>query len=203
MLLLVPERKRDFETPLTDAEVEKLTDAFAQRIGQRVREIRQMLDLTVDDLARYGINLSTSSRVENGRLNLTAKTVVRFAAALGVRPWEFYVPAEASELRPKRGRSARPSDKQVTDGAKRFRKQIGKRVRSLRRLQGMSIMTLAALSGLTERAIELLEAGDANLRASTAVRIADAIGVQPHELFLPTEQSGIRLSSERSEDEDA
>lgn len=203
MLPAMTLRKEEIETPLSEAEVEVLTNAFARRIGQRIRELREMLGMSFSDIGRYGINRSTASRIENGLLNLTAKTTVRFAAVLGVRPWELYVPTESSELRPKKGRSAWASDEQIEKAAHAFRKQIGKRVRSLRRLQGLSIMNLAALGGLSQDVIEQVEDGVTNLRASTAIRLADAIGVQPHELFLPTEQSGIRPSSKRTEDDDA
>jgi len=194
--------KPHFDLPLSDVEAEQLTTAFAKRVGVRIRELREMVGLSLTDVAELGINRSTSSLIENGRLNLTAKTAVRFAAVLGVRPWELYVPKEASELRPRRGRSALPSSVQIESAARAFRKQIGKRVRSLRTLQGMSILTLSDLSGMSERTLDHIEDGITNLRASTAIRLADAIGVQPHELYLPTEQSGIRLSS-RGGDSDA
>mgnify|MGYP000170941554 FL=1 len=193
--------KPEYDIFLTDEEVERRTTAFARRVGARVRELREMLEMTADDMARYGINRSTVSRVENGHLNLTAKTAVRFAIVLGVRPWELYAPSETSELRPKRGRSARPTASAVLDGSKRFRRQIGGRVRSLRAMQGISPIALSELAGVTLSTIIDVERAASNLRSSTAVRLADAIGVQPHELYLPTEQSGIRLAAPGEGDE--
>ena len=81
--------------------------------------------------------------------------------------------------------------------------EIGRRIRALRTLQDMSVLALATFSGIVESTVLHLESGEGNVRASTAVRLADAIGVHPHELFLPTEQSGIQPSSRDPDGDDA
>ena len=84
-----------------------------------------------------------------------------------------------------------------------FREHIGARIRELRALQGMSLLALETFSGIAQTALGNIEAGRVNIRASTAVRIADAIGLHPHELYLPTERSGIQPRSDAAEDEHA
>jgi transcriptional regulator with XRE-family HTH domain len=200
----MPVSKPEIDAPLSDEETQRLTDAFMKRIGARIRELREEQGHGFTSLAEeHGINRSQICRVENGLQNLTAWTAVRIAAALGVRPWDFYVPPEVSELRPKRRRRRRPSQDELDKAARDFQKQIGARVRALRDLQGMSLMTLETFSGVAGWTLQHIESGKANIRASTAIRIADAIGVQPHELYIPTEQSGIRPASRSAEDDDA
>jgi transcriptional regulator with XRE-family HTH domain len=196
--------KTGIDAPLSDEETERLTDAFMKRIGARIRELREMQGHSFTSFAdEHGINRSQICRVENGQQNLTAWTAVRIASALGVRPWDFYVPRELSDLRPKRRRRSPPSPAELDKASRAFQKQIGTRVRALRDLQGMSLMTLETFSGVAGWTLQNIESGKANPRASTAIRIADAIGVQPHELYIPTEQSGIRPTARPDEDDDA
>lgn len=191
------------DAPLTDEEVQQLLTPFMQRVGARVRAIREAQGLTMTALQdEHGLNLSQSSRIENGKYNLTLWTAVRLGAALGVRPWQFYLPPDQDLPRPRRRRRSRPSDEALEKAAAKFRKHIGARVRELRQLQGMSQLALASFAGVPDYAVRNLEAGRVNIRASTAIRLADAIGVHPHELYIPTEQSGIRPHAGDAADHD-
>ncbi|HJL20080.1 MAG TPA: helix-turn-helix transcriptional regulator [Sandaracinaceae bacterium LLY-WYZ-13_1] len=195
-------RKEQYDGPLTNEEVKRLAEVFVRRVGARIREFREMHGLSIATVRdEHGINVSQLSRIENGKMNLTTKTAVRLAKILGVQPWDFYVPRElAPDLRPKRRRRTPPSDESLERAHQAFQKQIGSRVRELRELQGMSLMSLEAFSGIDVPKLRMVEAGKANIRASTAIRLADAIGVQPHELYIPAEQSGIRLRSGDTDD---
>ena len=191
----MPEFKPEVIGPLPEAEVKRLNRVLLKRVGARVREFREGHELTATAFSQVsGFDVSTISHVESGRMNLTAKTIVRLALALGVEPWDLYVPRDiAPDLKPTRHRQRPPTDSVIEREKRRFLKQIGRRVRELRQLQGMSLMSLENFSGFQNTALCEIEAGKSNVRTSTVVRLADAIGVQPHELYIPSEQSGIQL----------
>lgn len=55
------------------------------KLGKRIREERLRLGLTQEDLAEYSnISLTYMGRVERGERNMTVKTLVNIANALGV-----------------------------------------------------------------------------------------------------------------------
>lgn len=191
------------DTPLTPAEVSRLADVFVARIGQRVREFRDMQGLTLLDLkTEHGINIGQLSRIERGKQNLTTKTAVRLAFALGVEPYQLYVPPEVADPHPPRRRRPCPSPAALAEATRAFRAQVGRRIKELRDLQGMSLMTLEGLTGMLGIDLRNIEEGKKNIRATTAIRLADAIGVYPHELYLPREQSGIRAKNPPSAQEE-
>lgn len=73
-----------------------------------------------------------------------------------------------------------------------FRQQVARRIRSLCELQGISRAGLHEFSGVCSETLIAIDTATANIRASTAVRIADAIGVHTYELYIPSELSGIQ-----------
>ena len=165
-------------------------------MGARIAELRHQRGYTQQRVSReHAWNPSQISRVEAGKVNFTLRTLCRVAAFLDVRPWEPTVPREQSELaleeRPTMPRM--PSKEERVEEAFVFQKQVGGRVRELRTLQGMTLQTLEAFTGIERPTLMKIEKGDYNVRASTVVRLAEAIGVYPHELYIPREQSGIRL----------
>jgi transcriptional regulator with XRE-family HTH domain len=59
----------------------------ARILGERVRELRQKLAVSQDDVANLaGINVSNYGKIERGLSNPTFHTVVRIAVVLGVDP---------------------------------------------------------------------------------------------------------------------
>lgn len=184
------------DDPLSPEEADRLTTAFVRRVGARVRELRNMLGVSLADVhEEHGINNNVLSRIERGQHNITIHTAVRVAFALGVRPYELFVPRETSQIRLRERPPKAPSEEALEKAQQEARRRFGARVRELRGLQGMSLMMLHAFSGIDQATIQLIEAGKRNARASTAVRFADAIGVYPHELYIPHEQSGVRVKS--------
>ncbi|HJL14534.1 MAG TPA: helix-turn-helix transcriptional regulator [Sandaracinaceae bacterium LLY-WYZ-13_1] len=184
--------------PLPAAEIKRRTDLLLARIGERVGEFREMHELNRSGLAHVaGLDPSVITHIESGRMNITARTAVKLTVALGLEPWDLHVPRElAPDLKPKHRRHRPPSDAVLERHTRRFLKQIGRRVRALRQLQGMSMMTLEEFTGFTNSSLSNIEGGKANISTAIAVRLAEAIGVQPHELYVPTEQSGIREKNE-------
>ena len=82
-VLDTPEKKRDYKKfyTLFDGQIE---NEYLEELGQKVRRTRQIVGLTQDELAkRVRTNKSTISRLENGNQNLTTKTLLRIATALG------------------------------------------------------------------------------------------------------------------------
>lgn len=190
----VGEFKHEVVGPLSKAEVSRLNRVLLKGVGERVREFREVHELSQTELSRIsGLDLSVVHHIENGRMNITAQTAVKLALALGMEPWDLYVPRElAPDLRPKHHRQRPPSDTVLKRETRRLLKQIGRRVRELRQLQGMSLMTLEEFTGFSSARLSDIEAGKPNLTTSAVLRLAEAIGVQPHELYVPTEQSGIQ-----------
>lgn len=190
--------KRDFARPLSAEEVEHQVGLFLSRVGARVRELRTAQDIRSADIQEeHGIGISRVSDMENGKANITIRSAVRLAVALGVEPWDFFIPADDNPIQPKPSKRARLTSAQEKKAVKAFQQQFGARVRELRELQGMSLLALESLSGIDQTALSKIEVGSANIRASTAIQLADAIGVQPHELYIPSERSGIRPKRRR------
>jgi len=189
---------------LTEEELQRIVTRFMKTVGARMRELRQMQGLSIQNIRDlHGIHTSQTSRIETGQQNLTAWTAVKFAYVLGVRPWDFYLPREdAPSLEPRRHDRPLPSKAELEEDATAFRRQIGKRIRSLRTLQGMTGAALSEFAGIDPQLLNLIEIGKSNIRASTAIRLADAIGVFPHELYIPREMSGIRPRTDDAGDND-
>jgi transcriptional regulator with XRE-family HTH domain len=77
-------------------------------VGRRISEIRGGLGLTQEQVAeRLGVTLKGYQFIERGVQNLTIKTMVRVASALGVRTAELFAAPASREVRrgrpPKRG----------------------------------------------------------------------------------------------------
>jgi transcriptional regulator with XRE-family HTH domain len=75
--------------------------------------------------------------------------------------------------------------------------RIGARIRELRRLQGLTLVVMSEFTGIDQPTLSNIEAGKYNLTIKTANRVARALGVHLHELFIPREQSGIRAKPKR------
>lgn len=58
--------------------------------GERLRELRKQVGISQEELAhRAGLDRTYVSSCERGRRNLTLECIVKFAAALGVKPSEL------------------------------------------------------------------------------------------------------------------
>lgn len=80
-------------------------DALLVHIGSRIRELREMQNLSLPALEEFtGIANSELLRIENGKRNLTVKTADKIARAIGVHTYELFVPRERSAIRPKRAK---------------------------------------------------------------------------------------------------
>ena len=76
-------------------------------------------------------------------------------------------------------RAYRPMDLRPTD-EQEFLAALGRRVRHVRALRGMSRKVLAQVSGISERYIAQIEAGKGNVSIVLLLRLASAIhGSQP------------------------
>lgn len=66
-----------------------ITD-FTILVGKRIKEIRKLKKLSQEALGLItGINSADISKYESGKINLTFKTLLRFAVALQVHPREL------------------------------------------------------------------------------------------------------------------
>lgn len=70
--------------------------------------------------------------------------------------------------------------------------RMGERIAELRALQGLTLTMLEEFTGIDSRHLSRIERGMRNISVESAVRIADALGVQLHELFVPREMSEVR-----------
>ncbi|HJL14446.1 MAG TPA: helix-turn-helix transcriptional regulator [Sandaracinaceae bacterium LLY-WYZ-13_1] len=182
--------------PLPPAEeLDRIERVFMQRLGARIRELRLARGYTLLDLTEtHGLSKTWLSQAENGQEAVTARSAVRLAIAFDVEPYELYLEPAAEP--PPRAERKQPIPEALprtalTHRVAEFRAQIGRRIYDLRTIQGMSLDMIAELTGLDRKQLGFIEAGTSD-SAHSIVRIADAIGVMPHELYLPRDQSGIR-----------
>jgi len=64
--------------------------------GARLRELRHQLGFSQEELAfRCGLDRTYVSSCERGRRNLTLEAIVKFAAALGVKPSQLLLRIDA------------------------------------------------------------------------------------------------------------
>lgn len=78
-------------------------DVLLRAVGRRIGEIRRSAGLTQEQTAeRLGISVRAYGYIESGRENLTLRTMVAVAAALGVPVADLLLPPQTSEA--KRGR---------------------------------------------------------------------------------------------------
>ena len=80
-------------------------------IGRKVAELRAARGLTQEQLAEQaGIDPTYLQRIEGGRLNLTVRTLVLVAAALGCAPKDLFEPPQSREVK-----VGRPPRKKATE----------------------------------------------------------------------------------------
>jgi transcriptional regulator with XRE-family HTH domain len=86
-----------------DANVPEIPAEVVRDVGRKIAELRRGLGLTQEDLAeRLGMPIKNLQRIERGLQNLTIRTLVRMAAAVGVKTAELFVAPASREV--KRGR---------------------------------------------------------------------------------------------------
>jgi transcriptional regulator with XRE-family HTH domain len=68
-------------------------DQTIRDVGLRIAELRQGLGITLSEFAqRLGVTYQNLQRIERGEQNLTIRTMVKLATALGVRPADLFDP---------------------------------------------------------------------------------------------------------------
>lgn len=65
------------------------------------------------------------------------------------------------------------------------KKDIGRRVQTLRKRRGLTMRELADKTGLSQGQVSRLENGRQGFRSATLMRVAKALDVQPYRLYLP------------------
>lgn len=73
--------------------------------------------------------------------------------------------------------------RRVTGSEHRLRRRIASNVRRLRSEQELPVIKAAESVGMHWRLWQKLEAGDSNVTLHTIVRVAEALDVDPRELF--------------------
>ena len=69
----------------------KILIAYQRKLGQRIKEVRESKELSQLDVASTcDYEKTTISRIENGRTNITLKTLVTLALAMEVELQEFF-----------------------------------------------------------------------------------------------------------------
>ncbi|MGE3630426.1 MAG: helix-turn-helix domain-containing protein [Sandaracinaceae bacterium] len=104
---------------MTEHDFEALLTEHLRRIGERVAELRAIQGLMLAELEEYsGIGLTQLSRIENGQKNISMRTALRIADALGVQLHELFVPPEISQIRARK----RATKKSATSPKRRSNK---------------------------------------------------------------------------------
>ncbi|QIK63121.1 helix-turn-helix transcriptional regulator [Leucobacter viscericola] len=76
----------------------KTHSAAAVEIGRRIREVRQLLGISLEDLGELSeIGWTSIGRIERGASSPNAETLVRLATALEVDPGQFLTGITASD----------------------------------------------------------------------------------------------------------
>lgn len=76
-----------------------------------------------------------------------------------------------------------------------IRKQLGKRIRQLRKAKGWTQQELAERADLDYKYLGAIERGERNITIDNVQKIADGLGFDPHQLFLFSTKG--ELSSEK------
>jgi len=69
-----------------------------------------------------------------------------------------------------------------------LRKQLGKRIRELRKAKGWTQQELAERADLDYKYLGAVERGERNLTIDNVQKVADGLGLDAHQLFLFTEK---------------
>lgn len=187
---------------LAEEELDKLERALMQQVGTRIRHIRLSKGWTQGELAPYvgGAN-SSVAQTEAGDEVLTAATVTRYAVAFEIEPYELCLEQHSDEPpKPPRRKAALPPLLEPTALSARinaFRAQIGRRIYDLRTIQGMTLAFLAEFAAVDIAGLRRVETGKGDFNLRSMVKVAEAIGVLPYELYLPRDQSSIRAKKTR------
>lgn len=105
-----------------DPELEALVAEHLRRMGRRIGELRALQGFTLNQLEEHcGVGFSLLSKIERGRRNISVRTAVRIADALGVQLHELFVPPEMSQVH-----AREPAETKTRKGA---RKEAPKRRR--------------------------------------------------------------------------
>jgi transcriptional regulator with XRE-family HTH domain len=142
--------------------------ALLRGLGQRLRALRTARGLTLDAMAlRAGMSARQVQRVEAGGVDPRLSTLLGLALALEVSVAALLVGADG----------AAPQDPTPP------RKPLGRQLRSLRDARGLTLVELAARSGLNARYLQRVEHNRQSPTARVLVKLASALCVQVSALF--------------------
>jgi transcriptional regulator with XRE-family HTH domain len=84
-----------------------------------------------------------------------------------------------------------PEEMDDDDSFEQFLAQVGERVKEIRTMQGLTKIVAGEFTGVGAPQLSRIEQGRINMTLRLVHRIAGALGVPPHELLVPREQSGV------------
>ncbi len=91
--------------------VRKPLEVALRSLGLRVHEIRRKRGLTQEQTAaELGMEVTNYARIEQGRANVTVKTLLRLAECFDVALIELFRTPKARTVRPGRPRKRAPPD---------------------------------------------------------------------------------------------
>lgn len=140
---------------LPDTRDDEAAVLHRRHVGKSLSTLRNQKHLTQEQLEKKtGIHQTHISKIENGLLTPTYKTVAALAKALGARPCDI----DPSFM------------------------EVGERIRSIREAKGMKLWELAQKTGLTVRQIESIEDDALILKRAGVSRLAKALDVRETEI---------------------
>lgn len=93
--------------------------------------------------------------------------------------------------RRKQGPASAPVPDDGEPSFEEFLAQVGERVKELRTMQGLTKIVAGEFTGVGAPQLSRIEAGSVNMTLRVLFRVAHGLGVPPHELLLPREQSDV------------
>ncbi len=148
------------------------------QVGEEIRRAREQAGLDVDHVARkLQVQPYRVARIERGSEPISVELACAYAHAIGSNK-RAIAEAALSQLLKREGLRYKIKVRRGSPLP-----DVGMRIKKLRHSQGLSFLDVATALGVSRPRVAQVERGDKVLKPSTAVKLADAMGVERKELL--------------------
>lgn len=147
-------------------------------VGETIQRARERAGLPVNHLARkLQVQPGRVARIERGREPISVELACAYAKAIGSNE-RAIAEAALAQLLQREGLRYKITVRRGAPIA-----DVGMRIKKLRHSQGLSFLDVATALGVSRPRVAQVERGDKVLKPTTAVKLADAMGVERKELL--------------------